>query len=98
MNPPAQGNARTMPTTANDHDLAREAKAIVALAFRNGPIETLHAGIPCPACQDRPGTSRISDGEMKLIMKDAVNRLYALLQLKANDPARYARELAFGER
>ena len=29
-----------------DHDLAMEAKAIVALAFRNGPIENLHAGKP----------------------------------------------------
>jgi hypothetical protein len=27
-----------------DHTLALEAKAMVALAFRNGPIEALHAG------------------------------------------------------
>jgi hypothetical protein len=27
-----------------DPDLAMEAKALVALAFRNGPIEDLHAG------------------------------------------------------
>jgi len=31
-------------------ELAREVKALVALAFRNGPIEELHAGSPCPAC------------------------------------------------
>ena len=30
-----------------DPDLAEEAKALVALAFRNGPIEDLHAGKPC---------------------------------------------------
>ena len=33
-----------------DPDLAMEAKALVALAFRNGPIEDLHAGKPCPSC------------------------------------------------
>jgi hypothetical protein len=41
--------------------------------------------------------SRISDGDMKLIMTSAVNRLYALLQLKADDPAGYARQIDFGE-
>jgi hypothetical protein len=30
--------------------VAREAKAIVALAFRNGPIEDVHAGKACPTC------------------------------------------------
>jgi hypothetical protein len=33
-----------------DSDLAAEAKALVALAFRNGPIEDLHAGKPCEIC------------------------------------------------
>jgi len=59
--------------------LAREAKAIVALAFRNGPIEDVHAGRTCPTCMGHPGYSRISDAEMKAIMKNAVNRVYALL-------------------
>jgi hypothetical protein len=86
-------------TTNHDQDgLVREAKAIVALAFRNGPIEDLHAGQPCAACQGKPGYSRISNAEMKLIMKHAVNRVYALLRLKAEDTDRYAREIAFGER
>ncbi len=31
-----------------DTQLATEAKAIVALAFRNGPIEDVHAGRVCP--------------------------------------------------
>jgi len=30
-----------------DTELAKEAKAIVALAFRNGPIEDVHAGKAC---------------------------------------------------
>ena len=33
-----------------DLDLAAEAKAMVALAFRNGPIEDLHAGRQCTVC------------------------------------------------
>jgi len=37
-----------MNKTSVRRQLAREAKAIVALAFRNGPIESLHAGTPCP--------------------------------------------------
>ncbi len=43
-----------------DHDLAMEAKAIVALAFRNGPIENLHAGKPCAVCSGKPDVSHIS--------------------------------------
>ena len=37
-------------------DLIREAKAIV-VAFRNGPIEDLHAGTPCPTCNGKSGYS-----------------------------------------
>ena len=36
-------------------EIAAEAKALVALAFRNGPIEDLHAGKLCPTCCRRPG-------------------------------------------
>src|SRR5437762_2859643 len=82
-----------------DHkQLVREAKAIVVLAFRNGPIEDVHAGKLCPACNGKSGYSRITDPEMKLIMKNAVNCVYALLRLKATDPDGYAREIAFGAR
>ena len=87
-----------MTNDPDQRELAREAKAIVALAFRNGPIEDLHAGEPCPACAGTTGYSRISDPEMKHIMKNAVNRVYALLRLKAGDPDGYARQMAFGER
>ena len=38
-----------------DPDLAEEAKALVALAFRNGPIEDLHAGRPCTRLQRQSG-------------------------------------------
>jgi hypothetical protein len=87
-----------MTRKADKHDLIREAKAIVALPFRNGPIEDLHAGKPCPACEGKAGYSRISDAEMKVIMKNAVNHVYKLLRLKVEDPDLYAREIAFGER
>ena len=87
-----------MTTESQQRDLVREAKAIVTLAFRNGPIEDLHAGKPCTACEGKAGYSRISDAEMKVIMKNAVNRIYSLLLLKADDPASYERQIAYGER
>jgi hypothetical protein len=62
-----------------DSDLAAEAKALVALAFRNGPIEDIHAGRPCEICNGRPEFSHISDHEMKTLMKSAVDALYRLL-------------------
>jgi hypothetical protein len=64
---------------ALDPDLVVEAKALVALAFRNGPIEDLHSGKPCVVCSGDPEISHISDDEMKAIMKAAVNTLYRLL-------------------
>jgi hypothetical protein len=87
-----------MTTKPDQYDLVREAKAMVALASRNGPIEGLHAGIPCPACEGKAGYSRISDAEMKVVMKNAVNHVYKLLRLKAHDPEGYERQMAYGER
>ena len=78
--------------------LVREAKAIVALAFRNGPIEDVHAGRRCPACEGDTEYSHISQEEMKLIMKSAVNQVYRLLRMKADDPDGYERQIAQGER
>jgi hypothetical protein len=78
--------------------LAREAKAIVAVALRNGPIENVHAGKRCPICESQPGYSRITNAEMKAIMKNAVDRVYTLLCLKNEDPAQYERQMRFGER
>ena len=77
-------------------ELAAQAKAIVALAFRNGPIEDIHAGKPCPTCSRDVSYSRISDAEMKLIMKNAVDRVYSLLWMKQNKPIAYAATLEFG--
>ena len=87
-----------MPRQPEDPLLAREAKALVALAFRNGPIESVHAGKLCPTCNAAREYSRITDEEMKEIMKAAVNRVYALLRLKNSDPHGYEKEIAFGTR
>jgi hypothetical protein len=86
-----------MNTTMNRQQLAREAKAIVALAFRNGPIEDIHAGRLCPTCTGHPGYSRITDAELKVIMKNAVDRIYALLCLKNEKPHEYESQIQFGE-
>ncbi len=77
---------------------AREAKAIVALAFRNGPIEDLHAGRACTTCRGDPTYSRISDEEMEVIMKAAVNQVYKLLDLRDHDPVAFEKQVAFGAR
>lgn len=81
-----------------DPAIASEAKAIVALAFRNGPIEDLHAGIPCLTCQHDTRYSRVSDEEMKTIMQNAVNHVYRFMWLKAHDPAAYERNIQLGNR
>ena len=81
-----------------DPSLAIEAKAITALAFRNGPIEDLHAGKTCVVCAGRPEFSRVSDEEMKRIMKAAVNAMYRLLWQRDHDHEAYLKSLAFGER
>ena len=79
-----------------DPELATEVKALVALAFRNGPIETLHAGKPCPACSGSAEISHITDEQMKHLMKSAVNALYRLLWLREHDPRSYHEQLALG--
>ena len=81
-----------------DPELAGEAKALVALAFRNGPIEDLHAGRSCPACRGNAAVSHISDDEMKNLMKSAVNAVYRLLWLREYDPVAYNEKLTLGRR
>jgi hypothetical protein len=81
-----------------DLELVAEAKSIVALAFRNGPIEDLHAGRQCPTCSGESGYSHITQAEMKNFNKEAANALYRLFWLKKNDPEKYQTELEFGER
>lgn len=63
-----------------DAELVDAAKTIVALAFRNGPLEDLHAGVPCPTCHGDSRYSRITDDEMRLLMKNAVDAVYRLLR------------------
>jgi hypothetical protein len=85
-----------MNTTSDKLKTPTEAKALVALAFRHGPIENLHSGKSCPTCDGKPGYSRITDGEMKEIMKSAVDQLYRLLRLKIEDPQMYRSEIRRG--
>jgi hypothetical protein len=87
-----------MSADVDRQQLAKEAKAIVALAFRNGPIEDVHAGRPCPTCTGQAGHSRITDAEMKSIMKNAVDHVYALLLLKIERPEEYESQIRLGER
>jgi hypothetical protein len=63
---------------------ALEAKALAVLAFRNGPIEDVHA------------SRRITEDEMKRINKHAVNSLYRLISLKRCHKSKYIKELDFG--
>jgi hypothetical protein len=87
-----------MTPNKTDPHLAIEAKAITALAFRNSPIEDIHAGKPCATCGGKPEFSHISDDEMKRIMKAAVNAMYRLLWQRDHDPEAYMKSLTLGER
>jgi hypothetical protein len=78
-----------------DQELAKEAKAIVALAFRNGPIENIHSGKTCPTCSGRLGYSRITETEMRSIMKNAVDHVYKF-SVKRTDPVRYRELIDYG--
>jgi hypothetical protein len=69
--------------------IEKEAKTLVALAFRKGPIEGIHGGAPCPTCGGKPEYSHITQAEMRQIMKTAVDRMYTLLLLKAADDEAY---------
>jgi hypothetical protein len=69
----------------------------VALAFRNGPIESIHAGcVRCPGCRTR--LSKITDEEMKRINKSAMNRVWTLLRLRERNPKGYRALVQFGFR
>jgi hypothetical protein len=82
----------------NSSAVAREAKALVALAFRNGPIENVHAGKVCQTCDGNPEYSHITQAEMRSIMKAAVDRMYTYLLLKESDEAAYEALLSSGAR
>lgn len=83
---------------ALDEELAQEAQSIVAMAFRNGPIEDVHAGTDCLSCAGRPEYSHITQDEMKRIMKHAVDKLYALLWIREHSPSVYEDVVRAGNR
>ena len=70
-----------------------QANVMTLLAFRNGPIEDLHAGKYSPLLEDS-SLSRITDEEMKTLMIAASTKLAELLDLRDNDPEDFARVLA----
>lgn len=70
-----------------------QANVMTLLAFRNGPIEDLHAG-KYSALLENPDMSRITDEEMKTIMIAASTKLAGLLALRDSDPEAFAQTLA----
>ena len=70
-----------------------QANVMTLLAFRNGPIENLHAG-QYSALLENADLSRITDEEMKTIMIDASTKLAELLALRDSDPEAFAQTLA----
>lgn len=63
--------------------LRDEANAICAYAFRNGPIEDIHASV------DSDRRPRITDPEMKCLMIDASRKVAKLLEMRAADSEKY---------
>ena len=66
-------------SSSEEFTIRDEANAICAYAFRNGPIEDIHAD------------GRISDAEMKHLMIHASRALMKLLIQKQESPAEYER-------
>ena len=65
--------------------------------LQNGPIEDIHTSKLCPTCGRDPTYSRITDDEIKQIMKCAVDRIYSLLWLKDRMPEHYGTIIQIGE-
>ncbi len=65
-----------------------EANALTAFAFRNGPLEDLHAGQSSPLLDD-PSLSRITNAEMKHLLITASEKLATMLALKEHNPEKY---------
>lgn len=75
----------------------QEANALTAIAFRNGYLEDLHAGVPTPLLDD-PDNLRITNTEMKRLMVESSRKLYEMLCKREDDPERYAAEIAYVHR
>lgn len=69
------------------------AKGLTILAFRNGPVEDMHAGMRCQACKGDERYSRLTNAQMKTLNKFMVDRLYELLTLKETDRNEYNRRI-----
>ena len=67
-----------------------EANALIAMAVRNGPIESLHAGRHSPLIEDST-LSRLTDDEIKSVMIHATKCLAGLLRLRDSSPELYQR-------
>lgn len=70
--------------------LRDEANALTAYAFRNGPLEDLHAGKASPLLDD-PSLSRLTNAEMKRLMLSACQTLAQALTLRDSNPDEYRR-------
>jgi len=69
-----------------------EANSLVAWAFRNGPLEKLHAGKHSELLEDG-ALSRITDEEMKVLMINACCHMATLLEMKQSNPAEYEQKI-----
>ena len=68
--------------------IREEANAIVSHCFRSGYLEDLHAGKYCEILKD-DSFSRITDDEMKKLMKESCEKVCGLLRQKEEDPDSY---------
>jgi hypothetical protein len=68
--------------------LRDEANGIVAFAFRNTQLETLHAGKDSHLLED-DSYSRITEAEMKSLMIEACEKMERLLRMKEQHPEHY---------
>jgi hypothetical protein len=82
-----------MKKSSVDPVLALEAKMIRCAGVPNWSHRGSARRKTCPTCSADSGYSRISDEEMKGIMKAAVNTVYLLLWKRENDSEAYAKSL-----
>lgn len=86
--PPSVTEALLEQIFPNGFTVRDEANALTAYAFRNGPLEDLHAGKASPLTDD-PSLSRMTDVEMKQLMIYASEHLAKMLDLRDREPAKY---------
>jgi hypothetical protein len=87
----------TMNTDFDRQQLARAQKQSSPWRSATDRLRISMPGRPCPTCTGQAGYSRITDAEMKVIMKNAVDHVYALLSLKTKEPGKYESQIRMGE-